>query len=77
MTQFPVARASCPWTVTAKMAVPHQIESPLNRQESAFKSQATSPFNINPHTLKPALVNVAREATLRMPQRAAGTLPAR
>ena len=26
-TLFPVARASCPCTVTAKMAVPHQSES--------------------------------------------------
>ena len=44
---------------------------------AAKSHRYTLPNNMNPQTVKPALVSVAREATLPILVRAAGILPAR
>jgi hypothetical protein len=48
-------------------------ENPLG----LYSGSLTFPSCMNPHTRKPDLISDARDATFRIEQRAAGTLPAR
>ena len=50
VTQFPVARASCTCTVTAKMAVPHQNESllPIQGFRTRILALEGSPKRLQP-----------------------------